>query len=641
MGPNEPNDTQSGQPTNNAAQAPTNPAQTQEQVPGWFMDPAMLGELSVLSALAAGRNPADALPDPNWYQERAAARAQAEAEAAEEATTTATPRASQGPSDDELERMLEETRQELRHNNQLAQNIRATANALFSPRHYHLPSGYLPPAAPTRPNLTIPRTPQVPTEDEATQANRTVGAGRPTHQQQATNQLQQVGLERPANPELAAKNWETPLAEVAEAKTPAEASHNVAANVPVNAPAQENADAVATPKADSPLAKPAENQEATSRPAEKPVPESPIAKAADKAVQALIANPDELAGEIKPPAEVTEFDQFFEAEDLFSFEPTPAAKAEETFEDFAWDSDEPVTEEELAALAADQTWQEENSEVADEVARPDAPVTPAANATNLQQSPISSRLKAELSEISQASALQAEAEATEAAKAGAKSVGQTGAAPQANGANAASNPAGGSAQPVAPSANENYPNETQRQDKQQANGTPASGDVILVLTQIGDIPEAIDVAGRLAQRLTRGGQAAQCVLAGAKSLLPGDEVRVRSANELNKVRTANPEQIQVLVVADSPVESHARTASRLLENLRPAQTWGVWDARRELAEAQDWMGQAPYGQQVQELALHHVWEATDPLSYQTLPVGWLDGAPAHPMQWEIIKANLN
>lgn len=150
---------------------------------------------------------------------------------------------------------------------------------------------------------------------------------------------------------------------------------------------------------------------------------------------------------------------------------------------------------------------------------------------------------------------------------------------------------------------------------------------------------AAELGGQTAERLARRLPVpAQVVRAGARTVNPGPQMRVRSAQELSDLRADHPDSALVLVVADSSVASHRRNAARIVEACEVNATWVCVDARTDVAQLLRACHDLPGGLQVDALAAWHVWDADLPgaVLETGIPVGMIDGAPASEALWELV-----
>lgn len=162
-----------------------------------------------------------------------------------------------------------------------------------------------------------------------------------------------------------------------------------------------------------------------------------------------------------------------------------------------------------------------------------------------------------------------------------------------------------------------------------------AGEVILVVSENGHPEDGLDVAARLAARLTT---PAEIVLAGARTVNPGSQTRARSAEELEEVREKHSDSAVILSVVNSSVASHQRNAARIVSSASFAQVWAVVDARNDAAHITRAVTDLP-GEIVPDiLAVTHLWEARRPgvVLEPGVPVGLIDGAPASTALWSLI-----
>ncbi|MDO5672836.1 MAG: hypothetical protein Q4G30_08315 [Actinomycetaceae bacterium] len=161
------------------------------------------------------------------------------------------------------------------------------------------------------------------------------------------------------------------------------------------------------------------------------------------------------------------------------------------------------------------------------------------------------------------------------------------------------------------------------------------GSVIVVIGPAPIATAVVDVAGRLAGRI---GGKAYCVMGGAKTLLPGEGLRVRSSDELVRMMASKPDGICVLALADSMVDSHRRIVSKLLSVIYVDQCWAVVDARNSVQKLEGWLYSLPDAAKADVLAVQRIWEAEKPGAVLGLglPVGMLDGTPAKPAAWQML-----
>lgn len=159
-----------------------------------------------------------------------------------------------------------------------------------------------------------------------------------------------------------------------------------------------------------------------------------------------------------------------------------------------------------------------------------------------------------------------------------------------------------------------------------------------VIAVVGPAPQAaatVAAAQRLAGRL---GPQAYCVLGGAKTALPGEGERARSADELQDYLRQYPERTCVLALADSLVDAHRRTMAKLLSVVYVDQVWAVVDARVAPEKIHGWISSLPDALRPDALAVQRIWEAPAPgrVLELGLPIGMLDGVPARPAAWAML-----
>lgn len=161
------------------------------------------------------------------------------------------------------------------------------------------------------------------------------------------------------------------------------------------------------------------------------------------------------------------------------------------------------------------------------------------------------------------------------------------------------------------------------------------GSTIVVIGAAPQSMQAIEVGQRLAARI---GPQAYVVLGGAKTVLQGDGVRVRTAEELNGQHIANEGGVCVLVLVDSMVETHRRTTIKLVTAALPDQVWAVVDSRAAKPRVKSWLRSLPGDLQADALAMYRVWEAPEPASGLALdvPIAMLDAVPASPQAWQLL-----
>lgn len=160
-------------------------------------------------------------------------------------------------------------------------------------------------------------------------------------------------------------------------------------------------------------------------------------------------------------------------------------------------------------------------------------------------------------------------------------------------------------------------------------------DVVVVFAPHSAAELGGDTAERLAQRLP---VPAQVVRAGARTVNPGPQLRVRSAQELSDLREDYPDSALVMVVVDSSVASHRRNAARIVDACEVSATWVCVDARTDVASLLRSCTDLPGQLQVDALAAWHVWDALTPgtVLETGIPVGMIDGAPASEALWELV-----
>lgn len=161
------------------------------------------------------------------------------------------------------------------------------------------------------------------------------------------------------------------------------------------------------------------------------------------------------------------------------------------------------------------------------------------------------------------------------------------------------------------------------------------GGVVVVVGQVDTVADAIQTARRLAARIPG---PAHVILGGAKTLTPGQEQRVRSAEQLAEIAAGAKDATLVLVLIDSAATTHQRTLENLAEAANAKQVWAVVSATDDPTRVDDWLWHLPGGLKATDLAVTHVWEADRPaavLGYGTA-VGLLDVAPASSELWRII-----
>lgn len=166
----------------------------------------------------------------------------------------------------------------------------------------------------------------------------------------------------------------------------------------------------------------------------------------------------------------------------------------------------------------------------------------------------------------------------------------------------------------------------------------AAGDVLLVVGQQGASETAVDVAVRLRGRLEGRGVDTEVVLGGARTVLPGEQRRVRSAEEFEQLRAQVPQKAIVLTLINSKIATHHRIASRIAASVDFAQVWVCVDALMQKAALEKAVTDLPGQVNADAVALTHAWDARKPGQGLNLgvSVGLVDGAPSTPHLWQLI-----
>lgn len=165
------------------------------------------------------------------------------------------------------------------------------------------------------------------------------------------------------------------------------------------------------------------------------------------------------------------------------------------------------------------------------------------------------------------------------------------------------------------------------------------GSTIVVIGAAPIALSVVETAQRLAGRL---GDEGYCVLGGPKTTLPGKALRARSAEELRRIMDERPGQTCVLALADSLIEAHRRTMSKLISMIYVDQTWAVVDGRSPLEKIQSWLKGLPDALHPDTLAVQRIWEAERPgeLFEIGVPIGMLDGVPARGEAWKMLLEDI-
>lgn len=161
------------------------------------------------------------------------------------------------------------------------------------------------------------------------------------------------------------------------------------------------------------------------------------------------------------------------------------------------------------------------------------------------------------------------------------------------------------------------------------------GSTIVVIGAAPIALSVVETAQRLAGRL---GEEGYCVLGGPKTTLPGEELRARSAEELRSIMGQRPGLTCVLALADSLIEAHRRTMSKLISVIYVDQTWAVVDGRTPVERIRSWLKGLPDALHPDTLAVQRVWESQCPgeLFELGVPIGMLDGVPARGEAWKML-----
>lgn len=165
--------------------------------------------------------------------------------------------------------------------------------------------------------------------------------------------------------------------------------------------------------------------------------------------------------------------------------------------------------------------------------------------------------------------------------------------------------------------------------------TACPGDLILVISDNGRAEDGAGVASRIAARLT---VPSRILLAGARTVNPGTETRVRSAEELDEIRDQYPDDVLIVSLVNSRVRSHQRNANRLIENHDFAQVWVCVDARTDAGHITRTVTDLPGEARATRIAAAHVWESKQPgnVLLPGVPVALIDGAPASTQLWGLV-----
>ncbi|MDO5747662.1 MAG: hypothetical protein Q4P66_08425 [Actinomycetaceae bacterium] len=158
---------------------------------------------------------------------------------------------------------------------------------------------------------------------------------------------------------------------------------------------------------------------------------------------------------------------------------------------------------------------------------------------------------------------------------------------------------------------------------------------VAVLGHMDDAQQTISTARHLAMR-TPG--EAHVILCGAKTLLPGQGLRARNTDDLQKLLQDHSQATCYVVFIDAAAPAHARMTLKMIEETDIASTWVVVNALEEPKTLYKWLLNLPGHLSVQALAFFNVWEAQMPghMLEQSVPVSLLEGAPATAKQWELV-----
>lgn len=159
--------------------------------------------------------------------------------------------------------------------------------------------------------------------------------------------------------------------------------------------------------------------------------------------------------------------------------------------------------------------------------------------------------------------------------------------------------------------------------------------IYLVLADVEHGVQATVVAEHLSRRLPG---ASQVCLAGAKSVLPGNQRRIRSTSELEDLQASVNNQAIFLVLVDSPVKAHQRVFEKIYQSIQPVETWVVADALCPDPNPLAWLKQLPISDiHFDYLAITNIWESDQPAWFaQSFPAGLLELAPASQPLWQLI-----
>ncbi|MFI2753224.1 hypothetical protein ACGIF2_07295 [Cellulomonas sp. P22] len=157
------------------------------------------------------------------------------------------------------------------------------------------------------------------------------------------------------------------------------------------------------------------------------------------------------------------------------------------------------------------------------------------------------------------------------------------------------------------------------------------GSVVVVA---GPAAEVVHVAARLAERL---GQTETDVVLAGRAEASGHGRRLATSVAASRWRPRASEEDHVVVVAlGVGADTEARTeAAAMLHALAPDQAWGVVDAHSKLRDAAHWLAQVGRSRAFDVLAVHGLFETTQPGTVLDLgvPVAWIDGLPATRVAW--------
>ena len=175
-----------------------------------------------------------------------------------------------------------------------------------------------------------------------------------------------------------------------------------------------------------------------------------------------------------------------------------------------------------------------------------------------------------------------------------------------------------------------------RLDQRWTEPKAAAGRVLVVLGPRDDVGALLAVAKRLARRLDG---SAQMVVAGPKTLIPGNYTRAKTPAELADIVVDAADSTTVLVMADSAVAAHQKTNQSILAAIEPLQTWAVVDALEGLGDVSGYLLGMKPRIEIDALAAVNVWDCDDVnwLTQLGLPIGMVDFAPATPALWELVR----